>query len=78
MEKIAKRDPLHGMAAKENELLRCLQDDCQLYHPKLLPRIIDCINYTDYEEVQKLHKMLLSWPIIPSQYALQLLGTLDQ
>ena len=44
-----------------------------MHHPNLLPRIIDCVDYTNYQEVQNLHRMLRKWPLIPFQFALQLL-----
>lgn len=49
LDRIAKRDPLHPLTFQEKELLRGLEDDVRLYHPTLLPRMIDCVDYTNYQ-----------------------------
>lgn len=52
LDRIASRDPLHSITLKEKELLRGLEDDVRLYHPTLLPRMIDCVDYTNYQVKQ--------------------------
>ena len=55
LEKIARRDPLHPLTSGEKQLLRGLQDDCRLHHATLLPRIVDTVDYTCYEEARPGH-----------------------
>ena len=73
LERIARRDPLHPITVKEKDLLMRLKEDCKTLHQTIIPRIIDCVNYKDYQEVKELHSLLRSWPVIELQYALQLL-----
>ena len=54
LDRIAKRDPLHPLTFQEKELLRGLEDDVRLYHPTLLPRMIDCVDYTNYQVMYQL------------------------
>ena len=49
LHRIASRDPLHPIKPKEKELLRGLEDDVRLFLPTLLPRMIDCVDYTNYQ-----------------------------
>ena len=73
LDRIARRDPLHPITVKEKDLLMRLKEDCKTLHQTIIPRIIDCVNYKDYQEVKELHSLLRSWPVIELQYALQLL-----
>ena len=41
--------------------------------PHLLPRIIDCVNYSDADQVSELHCLLKRWPLLRVEGALQLL-----
>ena len=54
LDRIAKRDPLHPLTFQEKELLRGLEDDVRLYLPTLLPRMIDCVDYTNYQVKYKI------------------------
>lgn len=49
LDRISNRDPLHPTTLQEKELLRGLEDDVRIHHPTLLPRIIDCVDYTNYQ-----------------------------
>eukprot|EP00092_Neocalanus_flemingeri_P011672 GFUD01012577.1.p1 GENE.GFUD01012577.1~~GFUD01012577.1.p1 ORF type:complete len:1133 (+),score=268.09 GFUD01012577.1:126-3524(+) len=71
--RIARRDPLHPITKIEKDLLRGIKHDCRVDHPTILPRIIDCVDYTNNAEVRELHALLTRWPIIPMENALQLL-----
>ena len=33
-------------------LLLSLKDDCRMDHPRILPRIVDCVDYTNYHQVR--------------------------
>ena len=40
--------------------------------PQLLPRIIDCVNYANRQQVAELHGLIEKWPLLPPENALQL------
>jgi hypothetical protein len=39
-------------SVKEKDLLRGMKEDCRVDHPRILPRIIDCIDYRDHAQVR--------------------------
>ena len=46
---------------------------CCTFLPRLLPRIIDCVDYSNPQQVQQLHTILAKWPPLPVECAFQLL-----
>ncbi|XP_023328992.1 phosphatidylinositol 4,5-bisphosphate 3-kinase catalytic subunit beta isoform isoform X3 [Eurytemora carolleeae] len=73
LQRIARRDQHHQMTEQEMILLLSLKDDCRMDHPRILPRIVDCVDYTNYQQVRDLHDLLERWPRVPVECALQLL-----
>ena len=70
---IAARDPLSDLTVQEKDLIWKVRDYCRQELPHLLPRIIDCVNYSDAAQVWELHTLLSHWPILRVEQALQLL-----
>ena len=70
---IAARDPLSDLTVQEKDLIWKVRDYCRQELPHLLPRIIDCVNYSDAATVWELHTLLARWPILRVEQALQLL-----
>ena len=52
VEKISSRDPLHSIMENEKVLLWDMRWDCRVKHPFVLPRIIDCVDYTNMLQVR--------------------------
>jgi hypothetical protein len=73
LERISTRDPLHPTSPQEKLLLWEMRWDCRVEHPCILPRIVDCVDYTLVDQVRALHHLLVCWPEIPLEHALQLL-----
>ena len=46
--------------------LRRLKEDCKCLQQNILPRIIDCTDYTDYSQVKELHNLLRSKAVTSS------------
>ena len=46
--------------------LRRLKEDCKCLQQNILPRIIDCTDYTDYSQVKELHNLLRSRAVTSS------------
>ena len=51
VEKISSRDPLHSIMENEKVLLWDMRWDCRVEHPFVLPRIVDCVDYTNMLQV---------------------------
>ena len=73
LQKIADRDPLHDLTEQEKDLIWKIREYCLTRLPDLLPRIIDCVDYTNQEDVLELNGLLSRWPVLPAERALQLL-----
>ena len=73
LEKIADRDPLHDITVQEKVLIWKVREYCCVKLPYLLPRVVDCVDYSDPEQVKELHSILRRWPLLPVERALQLL-----
>ncbi|XP_059078692.1 phosphatidylinositol 4,5-bisphosphate 3-kinase catalytic subunit beta isoform-like isoform X2 [Tigriopus californicus] len=70
---ISNRDPLHDMTEQEKDLIWKLREYCLSQIPNLLPRVIDCVDYTNQAQVRILNELLTRWPLLPIEKALQLL-----
>ena len=58
---------------QEKDLIWKVREHCCVEMPHLLPRIIDCVNYSDADQVSELHCLLKRWPLLRVEGALQLL-----
>ena len=58
---------------QEKDLIWQIREYCLTNLPELLPRIIDCVDYTNQNQVFALHALLERWPVLPAERALQLL-----
>ena len=72
LQTIAKQDPLHELTVQEKDLIWTVREYCLHYFPTLLPRIIDCVNYANQQQVAEIHRLIESWPALPPETALQL------
>jgi phosphatidylinositol-4,5-bisphosphate 3-kinase len=70
---IANYDPLHQVTVQEKELIWNVRTYCMNLLPQLLPRIIDCVDYSNMNHVAELHYLLERWPLLSPEDALQLL-----
>jgi hypothetical protein len=43
---------MQQLFVQEKDLLRGMKEDCRVDHPRILPRIIDCIDYRDHAQVR--------------------------
>ena len=50
-----------------------IREYCLTRLPVLLPRIVDCVDYTNQDAVLELNALLSRWPVLPVERALQLL-----
>ena len=69
---IANYDPLHQLTIQEKDLIWRLREYCLENLPKLLPKIIDCVDYANRVQVTELHNLLDRWPLLSPEDALQL------
>ena len=58
---------------QEKDLIWKVRHFCCTFLPRLLPRIIDCVDYSNPQQVQQLHTILSKWPPLPVECAFQLL-----
>ena len=58
---------------QEKDLIWKVRHFCCTFLPRLLPRIIDCVDYSNPQQVQQLHYILAKWPPLPVECAFQLL-----
>ena len=47
LKQIADRDPLHDLTMQEKDLIWKIREYCLTGLPDLLPRIVDCVDYTN-------------------------------
>ena len=73
LKRIADRDPLYEITVQEKDLIWKLREHCRTKLPNLLPRVVDCVDYSDPKQVKELHSILRRWPILPVERALELL-----
>ena len=73
LKQIADRDPLHDLTMQEKDLIWKIREYCLTGLPDLLPRIVDCVDYTNQDAVLELNALLSRWPVLPVERALQLL-----
>ncbi|XP_046678812.1 phosphatidylinositol 4,5-bisphosphate 3-kinase catalytic subunit delta isoform [Homalodisca vitripennis] len=71
---IAERDPLHEMHEQERKVIWSLRDDLVTLVPKLLPKLLDCVEWNDHREVAQVMSLITrKQPPLPVEKALELL-----
>ena len=66
-------DPLQTLHEQEKELIWRLRYECQYHFPHCLARLLLCIQWNDHVHVALMQDLLLMWPQLKTQYALELL-----
>ncbi len=64
---------MENFSFKEKELIWNIREYCLTQLPELLPRIVDCVDYTDQRQSFQLSALLDRWPALTPERALQLL-----
>ena len=64
---------MYFLYLQEKDLIWKVRHFCCTCLPQLLPRIIDCVDYSNPNQVQQLHTILAKWPPLPVECAFQLL-----
>ena len=72
--RLSKHDPLHEMTIQEKDLVWKGREYCleNTHYKRILPKIIDCVDYADRAQVVELHCLLDRWPLLSPEDALQL------
>ncbi|KRX74624.1 Phosphatidylinositol 4,5-bisphosphate 3-kinase catalytic subunit alpha isoform [Trichinella sp. T6] len=72
VEDLLNRDPLHEIIPAEKSLVWRCRHFCQTLPPSL-PRLLDAVTWTCTEQVCELYSLLVDWPVVEPDVALELL-----
>ncbi|KAL1239973.1 5-bisphosphate 3-kinase catalytic subunit alpha isoform,Phosphatidylinositol 4 [Trichinella spiralis] len=72
VEDLLNRDPLHEIMPAEKSLVWRCRHFCQTLPPSL-PRLLDAVTWTCTEQVCELYSLLVDWPVVEPDVALELL-----
>ncbi|KAK9501564.1 hypothetical protein O3M35_012267 [Rhynocoris fuscipes] len=70
---LAGRDPFHEMHEQERKALWTHRHEALRHEPTLLPKLLDCVEWNDHNEVAEAMALLSKWPHLPPEKALELL-----
>ncbi|KAL4221713.1 Phosphatidylinositol 4 [Mactra antiquata] len=74
LDRIINKDPLQPMSKLEKNFLWKHRHLAKDYQPNLLPRLVECVDWTNRHNVFELYSLLRNWPEISTVTALQLIG----
>ncbi|CAB0010965.1 unnamed protein product [Nesidiocoris tenuis] len=69
----AERDPLHEMHEQDKKMLWASRYEILRHGPKFLPKLLNCVEWNDHNEVSEAMALLSKWPLLPPPLALELL-----
>ncbi|XP_015605201.1 phosphatidylinositol 4,5-bisphosphate 3-kinase catalytic subunit delta isoform [Cephus cinctus] len=70
---LADRDPLHELHEQERKNMWNLRHYCLHKIPTLLAKLLQCVEWNDHREVAEATSLVLQWPKLPVEKALELL-----
>uniref|UniRef100_A0ABD2XJG3 phosphatidylinositol 3-kinase n=1 Tax=Trichogramma kaykai TaxID=54128 RepID=A0ABD2XJG3_9HYME len=70
---LADRDPLHELHEQERKTIWSLRQQCLTKVPTILTKLLQCVEWNDHVEVSEATSLVLKWPKLPVERALELL-----
>lgn len=70
---LADRDPLHELHEQERKTIWSLRQQCIMKVPTILTKLLQCVEWNDHKEVSEATSLVLRWPKLPVERALELL-----
>lgn len=70
---LADRDPLHELHEQERKTIWSMREQCISKVPTILTKLLQCVEWNDYKEVAEATSLVLRWPKLPVERALELL-----
>ena len=70
---LADRDPLHELHEQERKTIWSLRQQCIMKVPTILTKLLQCVEWNDHVEVAEATSLVLKWPKLPVERALELL-----
>ncbi|GAM19998.1 hypothetical protein SAMD00019534_031730 [Acytostelium subglobosum LB1] len=73
MELLIKRHPMNEMSTLDRQFIWMYRVYLKGVYPNSLPRILQCVHWSNPHEVKQVHELLADWPQIPPTDAIELL-----
>lgn len=70
---LADRDPLHELHEQERKTIWSMREQCITKVPTILTKLLQCVEWNDYKEVAEATSLVLRWPKLGVERALELL-----
>jgi phosphatidylinositol-4,5-bisphosphate 3-kinase catalytic subunit alpha/beta/delta len=67
------RDPRAELHDQDKKSLWRLRHTCMMEFPDMLPKLLECIEWNDRQQVADAISLVKQWPILPADKALELL-----
>lgn len=67
------RDPRAELHDQDKKSLWRLRHTCMLEFPEMLPKLLECVEWNDRQQVADAISLVKQWPILPADKALELL-----
>ncbi|XP_058790627.1 phosphatidylinositol 4,5-bisphosphate 3-kinase catalytic subunit delta isoform [Phymastichus coffea] len=70
---LADRDPLHELHEQDIKSIWSMREQCIMKVPTILAKLLQCVDWNDHKQVAEATSLLLRWPKLAVERALELL-----